>query len=74
MDVRELLETLTIAVEEGLVDEEAEIQVTYQPSYPLIARFSGIHVDYDGNLQLVAGHDIAYSNGECYEEEGLLRF
>ena len=74
MNVYKLLETLTIAVEEGLVDEEADIQVTYQPSYPLIANFDGVHVDPNGNLQLVAGYDLGYSNGEAYEEDGLLEF
>ena len=68
----ELLELLQEAIEEGIIDEEAEVTVTYQPRYPLVANFDGLHVGAKGNLQIVAGEDIGYGDGEAYEEDGLI--
>ena len=72
MNVETLMETLEIAIAEGVIDKSAEVRVTYQPSHPLVATFDGIHVDSKGTVHLVAGRDVGYSDGEAYEEDGLV--
>ena len=68
-----LLDQLQALIDENLLNPDAEVQVTTQPNYPIINNFLGLHIDSDGNLQLVAGgRDIDYSDGKCYKEDGLV--